>query len=348
MPKIDFSSIDYAYDFSRIDYSVPEVDYSKGPNGEQITIKEYIKDATGNPISDLAKPFIREQGFDSDSGWKHHGLQRVFLNSESVAEDGKVILKENYSFDDKAHGWSRSFYQDGSNQIKTEATYVDDVMHGVLRRFNPDGAKTGEAKIVMGKKHGQQTSWHPNGSVAAKEIYVHDKRHGLRTLYYPTGKKLGEVWFINGLPYGQESEWHDNGQLKMQQSWVKGKEQGPYIEWHENGAKAKVGQMKDGEEVGAWTGWHPNGQKSFEVSWVDGLKDGNEVGWYDQGSNSHFTQWKMGVQHGKEIAFYAPQVGGGVLKERSWNNGKLHGKDAWYNPDGTIKRQDYYENGIPR
>jgi len=290
VPTPHFSDVDYTYDFSDIDYSIPGVDYSKGPNGERIEIKEF---RDGKPskgvLGDIALPFVRQHGFhDSKGKWVPHGTTTHYL------PDKETKTSEIQYYNGDRHGWARLFYEDGSNQVKAEQTYVHGNEQGLWRSYYPAGTKKAEYQKHDGMIHGRFRDWHPNGELSEEGTAVNDFKHGLFTTWYPNGTKKAELHFIEGERHGRERNWHDNGQLSLEQYWVHDQEQGPYAEWHDNGQQAKAGQMKDGEETGLWVGWYPSGEKSFATHWANGEKSGNEKRWSADGSDVIVITWGKG------------------------------------------------------
>ena len=273
MPTVDFSDVDYTYDFSDIDYSVPEVDYTKGPNGEELELVEYHDGATGNEITDAALPWVSVQGFDGKSGGVTHGFHRIYL------PDKETLVSESFLYDGALHGWSRIYYRDGSNQVKEEVSYRDDEKTGLLRFYSPTGRKEEEVQVAKGKKHGKRVVWHSNGEVSESDVWVENQRHGKRSVFFEHGVQKVELHYLFGTLHGYERMWHQNGQLALEVAWVHDKRVGPYTEWHENGQISKRGLMQDGEESGVWIGWHENGEVSYESSLRDGAKQGKELGW---------------------------------------------------------------------
>ena len=88
-----------------------------------------------------------------------------------------------------------------------------------------------------------------------------------------------------------------------------------------------------------------NKQVRWEMYFKDGKRaDGNSYGWYYDGSIKQIMSWKDGKKHGANIRFYP---NGMVIDQWHYNKGKRDG--VWLSRhnriDDNIRRKDLYGNG---
>ncbi len=84
-------------------------------------------------------------------------------------------------------------------------------------------------------RHGQFTSWHPNGEVSC------------------TGQ------YDQGQPTGEFTWWYANSQMLAKGSYSEQGKTGRWTWWHENGMKMLDGHYEDGRMVGIWSRWQADG-----------------------------------------------------------------------------------------
>ena len=88
-----------------------------------------------------------------------------------------------------------------------------------------------------------------------------------------------------------------------------------------------------------------NKQVRWEMYFKDGKRaDGNSYGWYYDGSIKQIMSWKDGKKHGANIRFYP---NGMIIDQWHYNKGKRDG--VWLSRhnriDSNIRRKDIYSNG---
>lgn len=130
------------------------------------------------------------------------------------------------------------------------------LMHGVLRRFFPNGQIESETSFDSGPltnhdywlavMHGPCRRWAEDGSPIFDYNYYYGIKHGLQREWWATDRLYCEYTLEYGQRHGKSSYWYSNGQMMKQGIYVRDKLQGPYSEWYENGDIKEQANMNNG------------------------------------------------------------------------------------------------------
>jgi hypothetical protein len=153
-------------DFSTVDYTLPEHDYSTGPNGEKIVRREVTEDGkevTAHGYVDRTGKFL----------W--HGLVICWHERPSPGSSGRKEI---------------------------EMYYYCDKQSGPRKEWFPDGTLSVEGGFKNGHKHGKWTTYHENGKKSEAGTYKDGKYEGMRMGYNENGRKISEVEFEDGKQMG--------------------------------------------------------------------------------------------------------------------------------------------------
>jgi len=133
---------------------------------------------------------------------KRDGL--LYASAETKPFDGR--LYENFPnskrkvgieiHDGKAHGRSVGYFEDG--KLEVEEFFVKGVSHGLRTRWDQDGWKKSEEKIVHGKLHGRHIEWCENGSKAVEMTLKDNQPEGLAETWHPDGELKSRTHFVAG------------------------------------------------------------------------------------------------------------------------------------------------------
>ena len=224
------------------------------------------------PYKQFRGPFTSQATFENG---RLHG-KWIILDSEQ-----RKISEWEYT-NGVLHGLSIWNYASGSPM--REATFLDGLVDGYLRQYDPNGKLVIDETYQQGRKLAPKIDYDKAGKKISEGIYLHarfviespddwwsakpvkyvavgqDARHGCWTSWYPGGQKRAEGIYEHDLPEGEFTWWHSNGQQAVVGNHRKGKPHGAWVWWHENGQKATTGQYVDGEPSGAWIYWNADGQ----------------------------------------------------------------------------------------
>jgi antitoxin component YwqK of YwqJK toxin-antitoxin module len=251
----DFSQADYSTDFSKTDYSIPIVDYTKGPGGQKL-VEQGGRMPGGQQTTD--------QGFvDPQRGFVIHGLRIVWYSK------GDKKAAEEYWFDGKKHGPVVSW--DERRQKRLEAGCKEGLQHGKATVWDANGKLSEEAYYAMGKKHGTFKSYYPNGQVRQDGAFKNGEYQGKWVSFHKNGKQMSEEFFADGKKHGKVVAWYEDGHKSLERSFVDGRKEGSHVEWYKNGQKKLETAYVEGGAQGSWREWKEDGQVFMNILFVKGL-----------------------------------------------------------------------------
>ena len=170
-------------------------------------------------------------------------------------------------------------------------------VNGLLYKLNDDEPYTGKVSnmMVLGVLE--------TGNCTIK--FKKGLMDGTAICKSPDGTKVSETDFAAGAKDGTEKRWDgSSGKLILSMGWKGGRPDG----------KREVFNSVNGNTIS-------------KSNWVNGQKDGEEKGWDGKGEILLIDlDWKDGKQTGVAKDFNdAPQFGVGIVGEKNYKNGMLHG-----------------------
>ena len=161
--EVDFSKVDYGYDYTKDDYETVPV------GAEKKTRKRIID--KGDPILQ-GKPETAEGYADSTGKFVYHGVSVAWFD---VAEKTKL----------------------------QEEKYLHGKVHGVMVRYSQSGSKVDEIPFVQGRRHGIAKGWFDNGDQEYEEAFIEGNRHGPARFWHKNGKPSIISFYRIGQPHGE-------------------------------------------------------------------------------------------------------------------------------------------------
>ena len=209
----------------------------------------------------------------------------------------------------------RWYYENGN--IRTEGTYKNDIMVGVIKEYNEDGTLKSERTYVNGKKEGPAVFYWVNGD-REERTYVNDTIEGPAVFYASdSGKWKGdreERTYVNGKREGPSVYYWVNGN-REERTYVNGKKEGPAVYYYADG-------------------------RTKNKTYVNGKSQSS--------SSSNSYNSSSGSQKGRyilrgDISFTIVVSGSGDSLEYSGFS-NVYGVQG--NVSGTIKNNTLYEDGV--
>jgi uncharacterized protein len=282
--------------------------------------------------------------------FKHYSPNGILLSTakyidgilqEDVEELAKLDIK-------------REYYPSG--QIKTIASFRDDVPQGIRREYSPEGDivagfvfnngvivgegitdeegirdglwkeyyLNGQLKSTgmydAGKRIGDWKFYYSNGQLEQTGSYSKDgKPDGPWTWYYITGELLREESYFNGHRDGYSKEYDPTGYVIAEGEYIEGYEEGIWN--YSYGDHSAVGGYLNGMRHGDWKHYYKDGRLSFEGSFIEDNPNGRHTWYWSNGNKKTEGNYIMGLEHGEWVK---------------------------YNPDGSQFISILYENGIEK
>ena len=130
----------------------------------------------------------------------------VLVNDSNLKLENGVLFYNNSKF-----SGSIEWYHDNSEKLKSSANYK------------------------LGSKHGIETFWYKNDSVAAKRFYTKGLKTGTHEASWPNGNRKFVYHFNEkGEYHGNIKEWYKTGNVFRDFNYVNGKEVGSQRLWYQN------------------------------------------------------------------------------------------------------------------
>lgn len=358
-------------DFSNVDYSIADFESSRGPNGEEIEVRQATKKVFGWNWATFEYP-TEESGYvDSSGNFIKHGKEIVWQQHPSGPLPA-VKFSEHTWRNGTLHGPgfkkipSQPNEDGGRHMNKHEFHYREGQLHGAYLIHYERGGKV-QRTMFKGEKHGPSMSWYDNSKVSEGGAYWNDQKHGVwrrwqpygrgqrdYVAHYKNGKKHGfytkwhpegqkeEGEYRNDKKHGQWKKWYKNGQLEYVDHFRYGESHGDYTEWYPNGQKKLSVKYRNDEREGDLTAWHPNGQKKEFVSYRNGKREGLQEGWHPNGQKEYSVTCKNGKKEGIQTEWHP---NGAKRKEGRLVNDMEEGEWVGWYDDGVKEVQSLFRGG---
>jgi len=149
-------------------------------------------------------------------------------------------------------------------QFKNEYLLLsDELVQGVIYSLNSKGDTISILCYNKGLKCGEAIEWYDNGKKKSARHYLLGRKHGSQKRWWPNGQMALSYIAEHDLIEGEFREWHTNGILFKQLFYIGGMEQGLQRQWSENGNLMVNYEAKNGRNYGN------TGIKSCATVWTD-------------------------------------------------------------------------------
>ena len=226
---------------------------------------------------------------------------------------------------------------------KYECAYFEGLKHGVEMRWHTNGTRSLLTEYTDGKQHGARMEWHLNGAKKSHTQFAQGNPEGEARGWHDNAKTAFHGSYTNGLATGVVQSWWKNGHRATFQNHYNGKPTGPKVKWYPNGRTNSITIYQNGIQHGRSITWHQNGQKKMELQFVQGQAHGFVSEWYKSGVLMSKSQYEKGQMHGVGRGWYPD---GNPLWQGQWNMGQPVNNHFTQFPNGKVKLQVEYENGV--
>lgn len=136
------------------------------------------------------------------------------------------VIDNNLYYQNKA--FSGVVYQLHENTIDTllREQYTAGVLHGLSKKWHPNGQLMEIRYYERGEKHGQQTAYFENGNKKFEFTAQHDQYEGELKEWNVDGRLIHLATFKNGQEEGSQKMWYDNGKIRANYVMLNGKRYG--------------------------------------------------------------------------------------------------------------------------
>jgi antitoxin component YwqK of YwqJK toxin-antitoxin module len=194
----DFSKIDFSYDFSKDDTSIP-LRTTRATKFEKIEEARAEKFDVGD--TEMIGKWADKEGYINRNGnFVLHGRRTIWYEPSRTNK-----YCEDSWLHGECHGLQRHFYVDGSP--KYELVVVHDIPHGHVTRWYSNGQVSEKTSVLNGKENGLHAEWFENGQKKFEVAYVKGRREGPLRAWFEDGRKREESHLRNGQPEGLAKVW---------------------------------------------------------------------------------------------------------------------------------------------
>jgi antitoxin component YwqK of YwqJK toxin-antitoxin module len=209
----------------------------------------------------------------------------------------------------------KEFYPNG--RIKTEKTYVNDLLHGYYKEYDNRGI------LVL-------TMLYDNGAIVKSKV-EDEPDIEIVNKYDQDGKMIYSGPFRNKIPVGTHREYGKDGKVTNA------------FRYNDNGLMLSEGIVDEaGNSNGKWKDYYPDGKVQAEGQYTDNRRTGQWKFYNLQGKVEQTGSFNNGRPDGLWKWYYE---NGALLREEEYFQGQRDGIYTEYSIDGQIIAQGQYSDG---
>ncbi len=212
-------------------------------------------------------------------------------------------------------GFLSSYAQDTLNVTDSRGQ-----KHGFWRKVDTAGRIVYEGRFIHGKPDGDFRYFYPDGKLKMASAISAGGKRALTVSYFPSGKKMAEGRYLNEQ---RDSVWLFYGE--------------------NTGALASREPYREGKIDGMARIYFPDGTLSEQQYYRMGVKDGLWEQYYSDGKLRLRSAFKAGEKSGAVKTFYNS---GEVMMEGKYLQGHPEGEWTYYDPNGSVRKKEFYQKGI--
>ncbi len=339
--------IDYKYG-KKNGYSI-QYNYDKSPEGVIIAKELYVNDKKqGKAFYFHINGIIKEELTYVDG--KRQGNAREYDESGKLVmlleyNNNFLVSRERINRTDsqglKQGSW-KIFYENGL--LYREMYYVNDMLDGIYREYNPEGKLILFLKYKQGKLVDEKLSDNNNvnneidfrkefdqkGILKSSGGYRNGNPVGIHRYYDKEGK------IINAEIFNEFGEVVAKGIVDET-----GNRNGPWKDFHKNGSIKSEGVYLNNLRSGKWTFYYPDGKKEQEGNFLRGNFDGTWRWYYENSNIWREESYFNGREDGEFIEY---DIDGNVISKGDYINGEKEGE--WYYHVGDHIEEGIFQTGL--
>jgi antitoxin component YwqK of YwqJK toxin-antitoxin module len=271
------------------------------------------------------------------------------------------------------NGETIKFYADGT-AVQTKVNLKNGKADGTITRYTPDGKLEYEKSMKDGIEEGAERSYDVSGKVVSETVFKNGKAEGKSFAHYNRGSRdayLKTEYYKAGVLDGDYSEIYANGTVKVKGKYLNGKKEDVWEANKEDGKKKPTETFKNGnlikrityftddkiemernfDENGKQHGvekkydWE-DGSLKTELNYVHGKQAGKQVRYMNSNAGNYIETSFYNEAGQKDGEYSEIFVDKKTVKTKGWYvNDKKNGKWTYGYNNGTIYKEETYENG---
>ncbi|MEM7102532.1 MAG: toxin-antitoxin system YwqK family antitoxin [Bacteroidota bacterium] len=131
-------------------------------------------------------------------------------------------------------------------------------------------------------KHGWYKGYDEAGWLYEESTYQDDALHGTRKIYHENGNLNIQEEYVEGYFQGPYVSYFPNSTMEMEGQYQNNAMEGEWKFYHENGQLHEVVRFKGNEENGPFIEYHLNGNLKAEGAYLNGDFEHGELKLYDE------------------------------------------------------------------
>lgn len=316
------------------------------------------------------------------SHFQHGTVQQDGWYVGDLAEDYWTFYNEHgaktthaFYYNDEVTGVKYEYWPTG--KVEFETTYTNGIIEkfvqydttgkvlqtlhfpkgsGKFTILNVEGKLYTEGKYVNGSLDGSYKLFFPDGSIQTQQFYKHGMNDSLYKSYYYGGKLATEGSYRMGYKIGTWKYYREDGTLQTIEKYDAGSLEGVRTHYYENGKPDLEITYENDERQGLTKKYAEDGALLYQIRYDEGTPMAYS---YPDKTGKMVPEISLNDGNGKAKTYYPD--GTTVSAEFGYANGKLHGADNLYYPNGKpqmISTEDYgntegnyrsyYPNGKPK
>ena len=131
-----------------------------------------------------------------------------------------------------------------SGTITWELDYLDDIKHGLSRRYYSGGRIMRESEYEYGIREGLYKRYYLSGQLRQEGNYSSNKRSGKWTAWFSSGNIQSEGMYVDGFKEGEWNYYNQKGQLINTILFIKGRDRNELVAAEKKAAAEKLKKQK--------------------------------------------------------------------------------------------------------
>lgn len=218
-----------------------------------------------------------------DEAGKPVGIVRDYYWTGKLQWEGYMSYIDKYdSKDDIDEGLGTWYHPNGTKS--KEAYFVNDKLHGISRIWDEDGLLIEESRYVMGELEGRYITYHRNGKLSGDYNFSKGKMQGTQREYYENGKLKRQFEASNDMKEGLSTWYHENGKKQEESYYVNNKLHGISKVWDADGLLIVECRYFMDELDGRYISYYKNGKIKSSLNFVKGKKHGSQRDNFENGN----------------------------------------------------------------
>jgi antitoxin component YwqK of YwqJK toxin-antitoxin module len=303
----------------------------------------------------------RKQGLTREFNKDSIIITVLEYNNNYLVDRERVNRTDNQG---RKQGIFKEYYENGN--LKMEASYLDNQLHGYVREFNGSGELVLAMRYERGKivEEGDEdlkdfldmrSAYDEQGRLVFRGGYRDGTPVGIHRFYDTTGvvinaylyNELGQkvsegIIDEQGNRVGEWTDFYPTGEVKARGAYANNERSGKWTFFFQKGGIEQTGRFERGKFQGLWTWHYPNGNIWREESYFNGREDGEFIEYDSDGKILSKGNYINGEKDGEWIY----QVGDHEERGK-YVIGLREGDWKYYYKNGQLKYEGYYSQGNP-